>query len=434
MATHHPPRSKMPSEGMDRRSFVRLAMASVVGGRLIAGCGSKGQDSPEDVFEPTDVPDLDHGPETLIPDVGPETALEAVEDASPFDPAPTQRIFSGYRGLADLPYFELNQQGRLVCVVPDLPPVIDAHMHLGFAFAYSPPIDLNAPTGDTQYYVNCDAHNPPCTVNLDLYANKCASPAMLEEMNYELELVLNESGSSFARTHTIPNIIAEMDRLGIQKSVVLPIAMNLTFGDDASNEWFNAIRNTGLLDRLIPFASVHPNDPDKITKLRRYAELGMKGVKVHPTMQRIFPDSDAAMEIYVEAGNLGIPVLWHSGRAGIEPALMQTYATMDRYVRPIHELPNVRFILGHAGAAMDWEQAMLLARDNANAWLELSGPSVPAMQAMIETAGPEKMMYGTDWAFYPQALALAKVLIATHGDKAIRDQILHHTAAEVIGL
>jgi len=434
MAKNPKQSDQQPPAGLDRRSFVRWAMASLVGGRMLTACSDKKAAVLDLGSGPDDIVTPDLGMDLTTPDMSQPEIEEALAEVDTWTPAPTQRLFAGFKGLADLPYFDLDGEGNLVCTVPDLPPIIDAHVHFGFAYAFSPSIDLNAVTNETLYYFNCDGQKPVCTVDLDLYANKCASQAMLDKMNDEISLTLAEAGSDYARTHTIPNLLAEMDRLGIQKSVVLPIALNLEFGDNATREWLNAIRNVGALDRLIPFGSVHPDDPDKITKLREYADLGIRGIKVHPTMQRIFPDSDTAMEIYAEAERLNLPVLWHSGRAGIEPALMQTYAIMDRYVRPIQEFPNVHFILGHAGAALDWEQALLLARDNNNVWLDVSGPSIPAIQTMLEVAGPSKMMYATDWAFYPQALALAKVLIATHGNTSARDQILHHTAAEVIGL
>jgi predicted TIM-barrel fold metal-dependent hydrolase len=69
----------------------------------------------------------------------------------------------------------------------------------------------------------------------------------------------------------------------------------------------------------VPFASVHPRDAGWRSQLRGFAARGARGVKLHPEMQRFAPDDPEAMEIYGECEQLGLPVLFHAGRSGIEP-------------------------------------------------------------------------------------------------------------------
>jgi len=44
------------------------------------------------------------------------------------------------------------------------------------------------------------------------------------------------------------------------------------------------------------------------------------------------------------------------------------------------------------------------------------------------------VVYGSDWPFYPQAIGIAKVLIATEGDERRRRAVLHDNAARILGL
>ena len=54
------------------------------------------------------------------------------------------------------------------------------------------------------------------------------------------------------------------------------------------------------------------------------------------------------------------------------------------------------------------EQARVYAKRYDNVWLELSSQSLGNIQSLLDDLGPERLLYGTDWPFYHQAIALAK--------------------------
>jgi predicted TIM-barrel fold metal-dependent hydrolase len=56
------------------------------------------------------------------------------------------------------------------------------------------------------------------------------------------------------------------------------------------------------------------------------------------------------------------------------------------------------------------------------------------VRTILDQADPDRVVYGTDWPFYHQSIALAKVLIATEGDPALRRKVLHDNAARLFGL
>ena len=53
-----------------------------------------------------------------------------------------KQVYQGYRGLAELPWFELDAEGNLHCVDDSIPAAVDVHCHLGMAVLFSPAIDL----------------------------------------------------------------------------------------------------------------------------------------------------------------------------------------------------------------------------------------------------------------------------------------------------
>lgn len=390
-----------------RRTFLRLCSTLA-----LAGCTPKGKDYTEEDRER----------------LSRQMVTESLYSGSgPFGPM----VFAGYRDLARLGYFRATNDGQLAINV-DLPPIVDCHAHLGWSYFLAPQIDLLRSTPRTQYLLDCDAQEPPCELDLDVYVNSNFTEAMLKTLRWETARSLF-LGSQAASTHTIPNLLAEMDLLRIQHTAVLPIAVALPFSNDPTLYQLDAIHRAKVAHRLVPFASVHPNDGQATAKLRRYRERGVRGVKLHPEMQRFYPDCDEAMTIYAECRRLRLPVIFHAGRSGIEPEFLRPYALIRRLRRAVEEFPDVHFILGHAGAR-DSEEAAELARRRDNVWLEISSQGLTRIYELHRDLGSHKLLYGSDWPFYPQAVALAKVLLITEHNEHARERILSTNAHELLGL
>lgn len=336
--------------------------------------------------------------------------------------------YRGYRGLAELPYFELDSRGVLR-LTAEIPPAFDFHTHLGMNFLFAPDIDLLRKTARTKYLLDCDREDSGCVLDLDAYINSAFSKSLHAELTREIR---NQVlwGSSFAETHTIPNLVAEMDAMGFERAAVLAIAAGFPFGDDLTERWLDAVEESNTGDRLIVFASVHPSDEDWRTKLREYARRGARGLKVHPEFQRFFPDDPRALEIYEECERLGLVVIFHAGRSGIEPEFIRKYAMIRHYVGAVAAFPRVQFAFGHAGAR-DLDDAIAAAKKYPNVWLEITGQGVTQLDRIIREVGIERLLFGSDWPFYPLAATLAKVLLVTEKRPEARSAILAENANRI---
>jgi hypothetical protein len=392
---------------LDRRAFVRLALAGAAAPlAALGGCTDRSRYGEED--------------EARL-----ASQRRRERERSGRGPDGAQR-YRGYRGLAELPWFELDERGRLVCTVPDLPPVFDVHAHLGMSLLLAPEVDLLARTPRVRHLLDCDGEEPGCPLDLDVYLNANFRRGDLWRLRLGA-LAQLVWGSGAAATHTIPNLLAEMDDVRVARALVLPIAFGLPFGDDLSERWLDALAAAGAGDRLLPGASVHPRDPARLEKLRAHAARGARAVKLHPAAQRFYPDAPEAMEIYAECERLGLPVFFHTGRAGIEPGAAHPY-TLPRYCEaPLARFPGVAFVLGHSGAR-DLADAVPLAQRHANAWLDVHGQGVTALRELLAALGGERLLFGSDWPFYHLAATLAKVLMVTEGRPELRAAILRGNA------
>jgi len=339
-----------------------------------------------------------------------------------------EQRYRGYRGLAELPWFDLDESGDLICIDESLPGIIDVHAHLGMSVLFKPELDLQAATPRVRHLLDCNATSSGCELDLDVYINGNFSEQALKELK-RTTLTQALWGNPVVRTHTIPNLLAEMDAMRVAHSFVLPIKLGLLFGDNLSEQWHAAIATAGAGDRLSAGISVHPEDAQHVEKLREQAATGARMLKLHPTVQQFYPDDPTVMPLYEEAQSLGLVVIFHGGRAGIEPESRLRYAMPRHYAAVLENFPKLQVIMGHAGAR-DSAAMLDLAMRHDNAWLGIHGQSVSNLDAIIRRTGGEKLLFGTDWPWYHLGATLAKVMLCTRepGRDAIRHAILRNNA------
>jgi predicted TIM-barrel fold metal-dependent hydrolase len=400
------------SAGLDRREAVRL----LLGGGLAAalpvgpGCGGGADD-----------------PEAYTAEDAARLARQQAEEAARagggrFGPL----VFRGYRGLAELPWFEVGADGRLRTVA-ELPGIVDIHAHFGMDFYLG--IDPTRRSERVEHLLDCDATDPGCRLDLDVYVNANFTEEAHAALPRKFATGAFDLGPS--RTHTAANLLAEMDDVGVERAAILPIEIALPFAASLTERWGRAIRANGWQDRLLPFASVDPHADDAPDRLRAHADAGARGVKVHPEMQRVYPDAPEAMALYEVCRERRLPVVFHAGRSGIEPEGIRKFALMRHYEAPAAEFPDVHFVFGHGGAR-DLERAIPIARAHRNVWLGLSSLGVSQIDRALSALGPERLVFGSDWPFYHLAVTLAKILIVTRGDAGVRDALLRGNAEAVL--
>lgn len=328
--------------------------------------------------------------------------------------------FASTLDLARLPWFDLVDSTRLVVADGAVGPVIDMHTHLAMGYFRRLRIDLTAETPATAYYL-------PLTLPVDLeaYANRNLDAAAMFAMKADVS-VLGLTAQGMRTTHTAPNLLRDMAALGIAHSVVLPF--DLPVGAQNTDAILAACAPH---PELIPFCSVHPSHRAIDERLTRYRQAGARGVKLHPNGQFIAPDHPRVVHLCGRCGAHDLPVLFHCGPVGIEPAAAARRSQVARYERAIAEHPETTFILGHSGALQS-EQALTFAERYPNTFFELSCLGLSALRSVLETVPADRILYGTDWPFYHQGLTLARVLIATEGDEALRRAVLHDNAARLL--
>ena len=197
----------------------------------------------------------------------------------------------------------------------------------------------------------------------------------------------------------VSELLASMDAAGVDVSVVCPIA---TKPDQAVGIlcWCDAIRS----ERIEPFPSIHPDTPGAGQWIRRIADGGYRGIKLHPMYQQFAIDEPRLEAIYAAAVDGGLAVEFHCGRDIAFPP-DDDRAAPARTARVLDRFGGLKVVCTHMGGWRMWDESdeQLIGRD---VWMETSfslealGPERAG--AMIRRHGVDRVLFGSDWPWARQ--------------------------------
>ena len=167
--------------------------------------------------------------------------------------------------------------------------------------------------------------------------------------------------------------------------------------------------------------------------MKRSVEDGAKGLKIHPYTIMASPERRRTMKLINEWSKYDLPVIFHTGFSGLEPRFTRRWLELRKYELPIRFFRDTKFILGHSGCIF-YKKAIALARKYPNVYLELSGQYPDSIRNIIKYVDNDRILFGSDWPFYPLALPLAKTLKATEGNEEAREKILYKNSNRLMKL
>jgi uncharacterized protein len=217
-------------------------------------------------------------------------------------------------------------------------------------------------------------------------------------------------------------LVAAMDRIGVATTVVSHLHCVCAGPSPANEEVFEAMR--AFPGRIEGYVRLWPSGSDEVRReTERWLARGFTGVKLHNSMG--FAYTDPAYEpALAMADEHRMPVLLHTWAKPEE--LEQVTALAARY-------RHARFLLGHAGVNNSEARYGELARDLENVYLDLCMSASPRgfVVRLVEAAGVEKVVWGSDSTFLNMAHQIGKVLGADLDD-GVKRRILSANARRVL--
>jgi len=224
-----------------------------------------------------------------------------------------------------------------------------------------------------------------------------AMAALLEEGKKKSDVTAHLDGR-------VSSLLSSMDRNNIKKSIVCSIATKPSQFEPIL-AWSKKIAS----DRLVPFLSLHPDDPGALEKVSRIGQEGFKGIKFHPYYQNFSIDEKRLFPIYKRISEEGLIVLMHTG---FDLAFERNrICDPERIVRVLENFPDLKLVTTHLGAWEDWDEVERLIIGK-RVYMEISYSldilDTQRARKMILAHPAEYVLFGTDspWTGQDKTLSL----------------------------
>lgn len=186
-----------------------------------------------------------------------------------------------------------------------------------------------------------------------------------------------------AESYTPETMIQHMDQAGVD------MAVGCSLGQMIDND-FIAETVANSRGRIIGFGQVDPRKADAVDVVDQVAKLGLKGLKLHPTMHGYhFADHGLLDPIFRAASENGLTILVN--------ALDDPFCAPLSIEEIAKGFSDVPVLIAHMGTVWNVMEAMIVAERNENVYLETSGTQLIEVQMAYRQLGASKLVMGTDW-------------------------------------
>ena len=224
-----------------------------------------------------------------------------------------------------------------------------------------------------------------------------------------------------------------MQEGGVSRSVLLPLAKGCQ--DVATlNEWVQAAASEN--QELTAFGAIHPFMEGLEEELDRLEARGVRGVKMMPLLQQVYPDDPRCFRLYQELVDRDMILIAHAGRDPLDRP--EVYGTPERFASLADSFPDLKLVLAHLGGLRMWDAVRdhLLAAgenvyfDTAYVSFYMGGEE---MAELIRDIGTDRVVFGSDYPWEEPGRA-AEIIRDLDLSEAEEDAIFFSNAAELLGL
>jgi hypothetical protein len=231
-------------------------------------------------------------------------------------------------------------------------------------------------------------------------------------------------GRHHGRRYTAEQLVAGMDRFGVDRSLVIPFPVVEDY-HRAHDEIGQAVR--AFPSRLVGTASLYPFIPETAfrSEVQRCAEeLGFRALKLQPQYHPVNPLSSHGDFFFETALRHQLPVVVHTG-AGVP------FASPSLYIIPARKFSELKLVLAHCGGSVHFSEAIVAASVCPNIYLELSSLMPHHILEVLKHVPSSRLMIGSD---LPESLSteLSKIFFLEVSSEVKRD-ILWNTANGLFG-
>lgn len=221
-------------------------------------------------------------------------------------------------------------------------------------------------------------------------------------------------------------LLAQGDKAGIEKFVVLPVGMR---PDRVRHVNDFILEQVAAQPRFIGFGTLHAAMEDLTDEAEYIMAKDLHGIKMHPDSQVFAIDDDRLLPVYEHIQGK-LPVMFHMGDQRYD------YSHPARLRKILEQFPRLRVIAAHFGGYSMYETAYDLLHDK-DCIFDISSSLMfmPEGEAekYINAFGAERMAFGTDYPLWDPVTETKRFQQLKLSPTQF-DQISHKTAEDFLNL
>lgn len=198
---------------------------------------------------------------------------------------------------------------------------------------------------------------------------------------------------------TVADVVVSEDELlqtweeaGIDAAIVQPTMQRV-----------NLEAQTSIHDRIACFAKNNPGRVFGMCSLsphlppqqyrdeakRCVQELGFVGIKLNPLSMACSPLSPDGLMVFETCQALGVPIMVHTG-------LGLPLANPTLVIPRANQFPELKVVLAHSGFFWLAEEAIIVAQQCPNVYLETSWTPVHIIKNILRSVSPKRLLFASD--------------------------------------
>ena len=194
---------------------------------------------------------------------------------------------------------------------------------------------------------------------------------------------------------TVGQLLEKEQEAGIGHACIHSVALTPHYVDSINRFIADTVKQHS--DRLTGFGAIHPDCEDIPGLIREIKGMGLKGLKIHPDMQRFALDSPAAMEMFAAIEG-ELPIVIHTGDPRFE------YSNPRRMKKVLDAFPKLVCVCAHLGGWSEWDDASKMLTGYENVYVDTSS-SLYALnpeeaRRIIRCHSRERVLFGTDYPMW----------------------------------
>lgn len=223
----------------------------------------------------------------------------------------------------------------------------------------------------------------------------------------------------------ISTLLEHGERAGIEHFVVQSVATTPHQVSSINNFIASAVAESG--GRFTGLGTLHPDSADMERDVNEIIALGLKGVKMHPDIQRIALDDPRMHTIYALCEGR-LPMLLHTGDSRYD------FSNCNRLIPILEQYPSLTVIGAHFGGWSLWEDATKKLCKYENLFVDCSSSlyAITPQKAkeLIMIYGTDRVLFGTDYPLWTPEEELRRFMRIDLSEKE-REDIFYNNAARL---